>query len=59
MEKSKICFRSFTIRGDRDRIRAVGMDPDDYQIQKQADTLMAYYNLGPDEVKRVVTDDGV
>ena len=40
-------------RSDR-RIRAVGMDPDDYQIQKQADTLMAYYNLGPDEVKRVV-----
>jgi trehalose/maltose hydrolase-like predicted phosphorylase len=30
------------------------MDPDSYQIQKQADTLMAYYNLGPDEVKRVV-----
>ncbi|MBC2742747.1 MAG: HAD-IA family hydrolase [Desulfosarcina sp.] len=40
-------------RSDR-RMRAVGMDPDDYQIQKQADTLMAYYNLGPDEVKRVV-----
>jgi HAD superfamily hydrolase (TIGR01509 family) len=40
-------------RSDR-RIRAVGMDPDEYQIQKQADTLMAYYNLGPDEVKRVV-----
>ncbi len=40
-------------RADR-RMRAVGMDPDDYQIQKQADTLMAYYNLGPDEVKRVV-----
>jgi trehalose/maltose hydrolase-like predicted phosphorylase/beta-phosphoglucomutase-like phosphatase (HAD superfamily) len=40
-------------RADR-RIRAVGMDPDYYQIQKQADTLMAYYNLGPDEVKRVV-----
>jgi len=42
-----------TGRSDR-RIRAVGLDPDDYQIQKQADTLMAYYNLGPDEVKRVV-----
>ena len=40
-------------RADR-RIRAVGMDPDDYQIQKQADALMAYYNLGPDELKRVV-----
>ncbi len=40
-------------RSDR-RIRAIGEDPDDYQIQKQADTLMAYYNLGPDEVKRVV-----
>ncbi|MCP3954063.1 MAG: HAD-IA family hydrolase [Desulfobacterales bacterium] len=40
-------------RADR-RLRAVGMDPDDYQIQKQADTLMAYYNLGPDEVKRIV-----
>ncbi|MBT8351161.1 MAG: HAD-IA family hydrolase [Deltaproteobacteria bacterium] len=40
-------------RADR-RIRAVGMDPDDYQIQKQADTLMAYYNLGPDKLKRVV-----
>jgi trehalose/maltose hydrolase-like predicted phosphorylase/beta-phosphoglucomutase-like phosphatase (HAD superfamily) len=40
-------------RSDR-RIRAAGLDPDDYQIQKQADTLMAYYNLGPDEVKRVV-----
>jgi HAD superfamily hydrolase (TIGR01509 family) len=40
-------------RSDR-RIRAAGMDPDDYQIQKQADTLMAYYNLGPHEVKRVV-----
>ena len=39
-------------RSDR-RIRAVGMDPDEYQVQKQADTLMAYYNLGPDEVKRV------
>ena len=39
-------------RSDR-RIRAVGMDPDDYQVQKQADTLMAYYNLGPDEVRRV------
>jgi len=40
-------------RADR-RIRAVGLDPDDYQIQKQADTLMAYYNLGPDEFKWVV-----
>jgi len=40
-------------RSDR-RLRAVGLDPDDYQIQKQADTMMAYYNLGPDEVKRVV-----
>ncbi|MBT8334559.1 MAG: hypothetical protein KJP19_09015, partial [Deltaproteobacteria bacterium] len=40
-------------RSDR-RIRAVGMDPDDYQIQKQADTLMVYYILGPNEVKRVV-----
>jgi len=40
-------------RADR-RIRAVGMDPDEYQIQKQADTLMAYYNLGPDELKRIV-----
>ena len=40
-------------RADR-RIRAAGMDPDDYQIQKQADTLMAYYNLGPGEIKRVV-----
>jgi trehalose/maltose hydrolase-like predicted phosphorylase len=40
-------------RADR-RIRAVGLDPDDYQIQKQADTLMAYYNLGPDEIKRVI-----
>jgi trehalose/maltose hydrolase-like predicted phosphorylase/beta-phosphoglucomutase-like phosphatase (HAD superfamily) len=39
-------------RSDR-RIRAVGMDPDDYQLQKQADTLMTYYNLGPDEVRRV------
>ena len=39
-------------RSDR-RIRAVGMDPDDYQVQKQADTLMAYYNIGPDEVRRV------
>lgn len=39
-------------RSDR-RIRAAGLDPDDYQIQKQADTLMAYYNLGPDEVKQV------
>ncbi len=39
-------------RSDR-RLRAVGMDPDDYQVQKQADTLMAYYNLGPDEVRRV------
>ncbi len=41
-------------RADR-RLRAVGMDPDDYQIQKQADTLMAYYNLGPDELKRIVS----
>ena len=41
-------------RSDR-RIRAVGMDPDDYQVQKQADTLMAYYNLGPDEVRRVAS----
>jgi trehalose/maltose hydrolase-like predicted phosphorylase len=40
-------------RADR-RIRAMNMDPDDYQIQKQADTLMAYYNLGPDELKRIV-----
>ena len=40
-------------RSDR-RIRAAGMDPDDYQIQKQADTLMAYYNLGSEEIKRVV-----
>jgi len=40
-------------RADR-RLRAVGLDPDDYQIQKQADTLMAYYNLGPGEVKRIV-----
>ncbi|MGD9250087.1 MAG: glycosyl hydrolase family 65 protein, partial [Desulfobacterales bacterium] len=40
-------------RADR-RIRAAGLDPDDYQVQKQADTLMAYYLLGPDELKRVV-----
>jgi trehalose/maltose hydrolase-like predicted phosphorylase len=40
-------------RSDR-RIRAVGLDPDDFQIQKQADTMMAYYNLGPNEVSRVV-----
>ncbi len=40
-------------RADR-RIRAAGMDPDDYQVQKQADTLMAYYTLGPVEIKRVV-----
>lgn len=39
-------------RSDR-RLRAVGMDPDNYQVQKQADTLMAYYILGPDEVRRV------
>ena len=40
-------------RSDR-RLRAVGLDPDDFQIQKQADTMMAYYNLGPHEVKRIV-----
>jgi len=40
-------------RSDR-RLRAVDLDPDDFQIQKQADTMMAYYNLGPDEVKRVI-----
>ncbi len=38
-----------------DRIlKAEGLSPDDYKVAKQADTLMLFYILGVDEVKRIL-----
>ncbi len=38
-----------------DRIlKAEGKSPDDYKLAKQADFLMVFYNLGRDEVSRIV-----
>jgi len=38
-----------------DRIlKAEGKSPDDYKLAKQADTLMAWYNLGGEEVERIM-----
>ncbi|MEE9461495.1 MAG: beta-phosphoglucomutase family hydrolase [Bacteroidales bacterium] len=42
-----------------DRIlKAEGKSPDDYKVAKQADTLMAWYNLGTDEVSSLLSDMG-
>ncbi len=38
-----------------DRIlKAEGLSPDDYKLAKQADFLMSFYNLGTDEVSRII-----
>ncbi len=42
-----------------DRIlKAEGRSPDDYKVAKQADTLMAWYNLGKDEVSTLLSEMG-
>jgi beta-phosphoglucomutase family hydrolase len=42
-----------------DRIlKAEGKSPDDYKVAKQADTLMAWYNLGSDEVSSLLSAMG-
>lgn len=42
-----------------DRIlKAEGKSPDDYQVAKQADTLMTFYNLDQDEIHNIITDMG-
>ncbi|MFV0555769.1 MAG: glycoside hydrolase family 65 protein [Lactovum sp.] len=46
------------IYGDTHRIdrlmKAEGISPDEYKVAKQADSLMAIYNLGEKEVKKLV-----
>lgn len=43
-----------------DRIlKAEGKSPDDYKVAKQADALMAFYVLGEEQVKIVLTDLGI
>jgi beta-phosphoglucomutase family hydrolase len=42
-----------------DRIlKAEGKSPDDYKVAKQADTLMAWYNLGTDEISSLLSAMG-
>jgi trehalose/maltose hydrolase-like predicted phosphorylase len=42
-----------------DRIlKAEGKSPDDYKVAKQADTLMAWYNLGTDQVSSLLSAMG-
>lgn len=42
-----------------DRIlKSEGKSPDDYKLAKQADFLMSFYNLGTDEVQKMVKDLG-
>jgi beta-phosphoglucomutase family hydrolase len=42
-----------------DRIlKAEGKSPDDYKVAKQADTLMAWYNLGMEEISSLLSDMG-
>ena len=43
-----------------DRIlKAEGLSPDDYKVAKQADTLMAFYNLEQDEIKGILDRLGI
>jgi alpha,alpha-trehalase len=45
--------------GRLDRIlKAEGKSPDDYKLAKQADTLMAFYNLPPEEVAGIIREAG-
>ena len=42
-----------------DRIlKAEGKSPDDYKLSKQADFLMTFYNLGEEEVTRIIREMG-
>jgi len=42
-----------------DRIlKAEGKSPDDYKVSKQADTLMAFYNLDPSEIRDILNEVG-
>jgi beta-phosphoglucomutase family hydrolase len=42
-----------------DRIlKAEGKSPDDYKVAKQADALMVFYNLHPDEVAKILAEAG-
>jgi len=42
-----------------DRIlKAEGKSPDDYKLAKQADFLMCFYNLGEEEVTRIIREMG-
>jgi beta-phosphoglucomutase family hydrolase len=39
-------------------LKKEGKSPDDYQVLKQADTLMVFYNLGLDEVQEILSGAG-
>jgi beta-phosphoglucomutase family hydrolase len=42
-----------------DRIlKAEGLSPDEYKLSKQADFLMSFYNLGKEEVTRIISSLG-
>ncbi len=42
-----------------DRIlKAEGKSPDDYKLAKQADTLMAFYNLDEEDISRILKNSG-
>jgi beta-phosphoglucomutase family hydrolase len=39
-------------------LKAEGLSPDEYKVSKQADVLMAFYNLGEDEVLDIIKEAG-
>lgn len=39
-------------------LKADGKSPDEYKVAKQADTLMTFYNLRPDQVVELIRDMG-
>lgn len=47
-----------TARMDR-LLKAEGLSPDDYKVSKQADLLMAFYNLGRDETAEIIRSFGI
>ncbi|AQW21903.1 family 65 glycosyl hydrolase [Lentilactobacillus curieae] len=60
---SKLNFESYRKKyGDISRIdrllKGEGKSPDAYQVAKQADTLMAYYELPASEIERVINQLG-
>ena len=47
-----------TARMDR-LLKAEGLSPDDYKVSKQADLLMAFYNLGPQQALDIIRSLGI